>query len=232
MAARGNVLVAAGAGSGKTRTLVERCLAWILDEEEKGSVDDILMVTFTEAAATEMRQRLRDGLEAAEAAAPGPRLREELALLETAQICTLHSFCFHLVSQHFYELGLDGPLSVLSAEKSKLLASEALDGVLNEVYEGRLAGAREIQEFIKAQGGDWDKPTRELARRAHQYRHSLRDPRGWLLEQRRRFERSDAAEWRGWRADALREWRKSWGEILRRARAMRSRRNAWEFSRG
>ena len=60
VAARGNVLVVAGAGAGKTRTLVERCLAWLLDEQIQGSVDEILMVTFTQAAAAEMRQRLRD----------------------------------------------------------------------------------------------------------------------------------------------------------------------------
>src|ERR1700691_1113886 len=91
VAARGNVLVVAGAGAGKTRTLVERCLAWLLDEQNQGSVDEILMVTFTQAAAAEMRKRLREGLERAQASSP--RLAEQLALLETAPICTLHSFC-------------------------------------------------------------------------------------------------------------------------------------------
>src|ERR1039457_6772597 len=90
--ARGNVLVVAGAGAGKTRTLVDRRLAWLLDAEDPGSIDRILMGTFTEAAAAEMRQRLRARLEEAAAAAPSPLMAEQLALLETAWICTLHSF--------------------------------------------------------------------------------------------------------------------------------------------
>ena len=112
ISARGNVLVVAGAGAGKTQTVVDRCLAWLLDEGNAGSIDQVLMVTFTQAAATEMRGRLRQSLEEAQArleksGSPSLRLAEQLALLDTAHICTLHSFCFHLVSRHFYDLGLD-----------------------------------------------------------------------------------------------------------------------------
>ncbi|HWD20954.1 MAG TPA: UvrD-helicase domain-containing protein [Verrucomicrobiae bacterium] len=213
--ARGNVLVAAGAGAGKTRTLVERCLAWILSETEQGSVDQILMVTFTEAAATEMRHRLRQGLEAAYEAAPSLRLQEQMALLETAHVSTLHGFCLHLISQHFYELKIEGQARVLPAERHKLLAREALDAVLNRVYDGKIAGAAAIQDFIKAQGGDWDKPAREMAWRAHSYRHALPDPDGWLAEQRKRFAAPRADEWRQWLAEALTVWHSGWLEILR-----------------
>ncbi len=125
------MLVVAGAGTGKTRTLVERCLAWLLDEGNQGSVDEILMVTFTQAAAAEMRQRLRQGLERAPSSA---RLAEQLALLETAPISTLHSFCFQLVSQHCYQLGLDPKLAVLSSEESHVLARRTLDALLEDVY--------------------------------------------------------------------------------------------------
>jgi ATP-dependent helicase/nuclease subunit A len=105
IAARGNVLVVAGAGAGKTQTVVDRCLAWLLDPKNAASIDQILMVTFTQAAAAEMRQRLRANLEAALSAAektgrPPLPLAEQLALLDTAHIGTLHSFCFHLVSRH------------------------------------------------------------------------------------------------------------------------------------
>src|SRR5271154_1355808 len=132
VAAQGNVLVVAGAGAGKTRTLVDRCLAWLLDEHIQGSVDEILMVTFTQAAAAEMRKRLRDALERAQSSST--RLAEQLALLETAHICTLHSFCFELVSQHFYELGLDPQLTIMSNEESRALARRTLDDVLESVY--------------------------------------------------------------------------------------------------
>src|SRR5215831_5871792 len=90
--ARGDVLVVAGAGTGKTRTLVERCLACLLEEHPRVSLEQLLLVTFTEAAAAEMRQRVRAGLE--EQAALQPEARhwtEQLALFETAQIGTLHA---------------------------------------------------------------------------------------------------------------------------------------------
>ena len=94
IAARGSVLVAAGAGTGKTSTVTERCLQLVL--QEKCSLEEILMVTFTEAAAAEMRERIRHKLrEAADAAAPDTddahRLAEQLALLDHAPISTLHS---------------------------------------------------------------------------------------------------------------------------------------------
>src|SRR3954464_8235809 len=105
VAGRGNVLVMAGAGTGKTRTLVERCLSLVA--REKVSLEEILIVTFTEAAATEMRQRLRAALERSAEKNPDPHFTEQLALFDAAQIGTLHSFCFRLVREHFHELGLD-----------------------------------------------------------------------------------------------------------------------------
>ena len=125
--ARGNVLVVAGAGTGKTRTLVERCLGCLLEEKPPASLEEILVGTFTEAAAAEMRQRLRARLEQQAREQPGQaRWQEQLALFETAHIGTLHSFCLQLVRQHFYELELDPQLTVLAAEEERLLASETL----------------------------------------------------------------------------------------------------------
>src|SRR5688572_26179569 len=97
ISARGNVLVQAGPGAGKTRTLVQRCVQWLL-EDVCNSLDQILMVTFTEAAAAEMRQRIRTELNAAFVRRPNDQhIAEELALLQTANISTLHSFCLQLV---------------------------------------------------------------------------------------------------------------------------------------
>src|SRR5579863_2896514 len=94
IAARGNVLVVAGAGTGKTSTLVERCLNCLLEERPPASLDEILMVTFTDAAAAEMRQRIREKLEEKlSGVADRPRWMEQLALFDTAHIGTLHSFC-------------------------------------------------------------------------------------------------------------------------------------------
>ena len=104
--ARGNVLVMAGAGTGKTHTLVERCLHCI--GNERAALDEILVVTFTEAAAAEMKQRLRRALEEKSRENPGDSFfAGQLALFDAAHIGTLHGFCFKLVREHFYEMGLD-----------------------------------------------------------------------------------------------------------------------------
>src|SRR3954453_5663064 len=105
ISASGNVVVIAGAGTGKTRTLVERCLQCLLHSPSPADLSEILVVTFTEAAAAEMRHRLRDRLqERADASASETRAAQQLALFETAHIGTLHSFCLELVRRHFYLL--------------------------------------------------------------------------------------------------------------------------------
>src|SRR5579863_10484289 len=96
VAARGNVLVMAGAGTGKTRTLVARCLDCL--EHERAALDELLIVTFTEAAAAELRQRLRESLEEKATTQPNDdHWPLQLALFDIASIGTLHSFCLRLV---------------------------------------------------------------------------------------------------------------------------------------
>ena len=212
VAARGNVLVVAGAGAGKTRTLVERCLAWLLDEQNQGSVDEILMVTFTQAAAAEMRKRLRDGLERAPSSPA--RLAEQLALLETAPICTLHSFCLQLVSQHFCELGLDPQLTVMSHEDSRALARRTLDGLLEAVYDSDQPADAAIQRLIQSTGGDWDKPVRDLIGRLHTYAQTLPDPAAWFAAQEAGFLSPEPEQWRAWLMAELKNWRADWLPLL------------------
>jgi ATP-dependent helicase/nuclease subunit A len=219
ISARGNVLVVAGAGAGKTQTVVDRCLAWLLDGAEPGSIDQVLMVTFTQAAAAEMRQRLRLSLEQTQArleksGSPSLRLAEQLALLDTAHIGTLHSFCFHLVSRHFHELGLDPQARVLPEERVRLLERQSLDLILDEVYAGDSLSALAIQQLIQAQGGDWDLPVRELILRLHHYSQTLRDPAAWFAGQTARFQQSGASAWLGWLMDELPNWRKAWLPVL------------------
>src|SRR5437870_13792750 len=163
--ARGNVLVVAGAGTGKTHTLVERCLSCLLDKEAAASLDEILMVTFTEAAAAEMRQRIRERLklnQEAGTAAAEERLREQLALFETADIGTLHSFCFQLVREHFYELELDPQVSVLPEEEAVLLAEETLNKLFEKHYAANTKAAEAVQQLVQIQGRGNEKAIRAL----------------------------------------------------------------------
>src|SRR5262249_6811263 len=148
------------------------------------SLDEILMVTFTEAAAAEMRQRIRDRLLQESSRQPGDAYwQEQLALFETASIGTLHSFCFRLVREHFYELELDPQLSVLPEEEARLLAEETLETLLERHYEGRDSYAEAVQQLIQDQAGGSDKPIRSLVLRLHQYIQALPNPDAWLRQQ-------------------------------------------------
>src|SRR5258706_1393186 len=150
VAARGNVLVMAGAGTGKTHTLVERCLDCLVTEH--ASLDEILIVTFTEAAAAEMRQRLRRALENSLDSQPSTLNQfcaEQLALFDAAHIGTLHGFCLKLVREHFYELGLDPQLAVLDAGEARLRAVETLDEELQARYEGTDEFSVAVQKLIQ-----------------------------------------------------------------------------------
>src|ERR1043166_5924049 len=215
LTARGNVLVMAGAGTGKTSALVERSLNCMLTEWPRVSLDEILMVTFTESAAADMRRRIRERLEhelaACQSKAGGAEvtqhLREQLALFETAHIGTLHSFCFKLVRQHFYELGLDPQITVMPEEEARLLSEETLDGILREQYAGRTKDAQAVQNLIEVQGGGRDQSIRALVLRLHHYTQTRPDPAAWLRGQLANFAAERPEKWEQWLGEALAGWR-------------------------
>ena len=235
VAARGNVLVIAGAGTGKTHTLVQRCLDCLCNED--ASLDEILVVTFTEAAATEMKQRLRRALEAALDSRPlgspaclgeavrrrkqgeggstlDQHLAEQLALFDTAHIGTLHSFCLKLVREHFYELGLDPQMAVLDEGETRLLADETLDEELQGCYGGRDELAESVQKLIQVYGGGRDEKIRQLVFRLHHYTQTRPDAEGWLARQTEKFASATPDQWREWLLDGIRSWRDEWLPVL------------------
>lgn len=174
------------------------------------------MVTFTEAAATEMRKRIREALEEKRRETPEDfRLSEQLALLDIAQISTLHSFCFQLVREHFHELGLDPQINVLPEESARLLAREAMDSLFEDVYAGRFELAETVQRLVSEQGRGWDKPIRDLVQRLHAYTQTLPDPSGWFQEQLDAFNESKPRLWEAWLVDELIRFQEFWKPILR-----------------
>ncbi len=213
--ARGNVLVMAGAGTGKTHTLVERCLHCLCAEQPPASLEEILVVTFTEAAAAEMRRRLREQLEEKLRAAPDePRWAEQIALFDTAHIGTLHSFCLKLVREHFHELGLDPQLAVLDAGEARLLADETLNEELRAHYAGQDELAGTVQNLIQIYGGGRDQAIRRLVLRLHHYAQTRPDADGWLARQIERFASSTPDEWLAWLLDAIQDWHDEWLPVL------------------
>jgi ATP-dependent helicase/nuclease subunit A len=213
--ARGNVLVMAGAGTGKTHTLIARCLHCLCEEQPPASLEEILVVTFTEAAAAEMRRRLREQLEEKLRTAPDePRWAEQIALFDTAHIGTLHGFCLKLVREHFHELGLDPQLAVLDEGEVRLLADETLDEELQEHYAGQNELAEAVQKLIQIYGAGRDQAIRQLVLRLHHYAQTRPDADGWLARQIEHFASPSPDEWRVWLLDGIRSWRDEWLPVL------------------
>jgi ATP-dependent helicase/nuclease subunit A len=217
VAARGNVLVMAGAGTGKTRTLVERCLDCLCNE--RASLDEMLIVTFTDAAAAEVRQRIAAGLEKKSSAQPGDsHWNEQLALFDTAHVGTLHGFCLRLVREHFYELGLDPQLAILDAGEARLLANETLDEQFKTHYAGQNEFSLAVQNLIRIYGNGDERPIRAILLRLHHYAQTRPDADRWLARQREHFAAPQPVEWRGWMLDAIRDWRDEWLPVLENLR--------------
>ena len=199
----------AGAGTGKTHTLVQRCLDCLCNEG--ASLDEILVVTFTEAAATEMKQRLRRALEEKQQSSPDDsHCLEQLALFDTAHIGTLHSFCLKLVREHFYELGLDPQMAVLDEGETRLLADETLDEELQGCYGGRDEFAESVQKLIQVYGGGRDEKIRQMVLRLHHYAQTRPDAEGWLARQIEKFNSPAPDQWHDWLLDGIRNWRDEW----------------------
>lgn len=126
-----NMLVAAAAGSGKTAVLVERIITLVTDDNSDIDIDRILVVTFTKAAAAEMKDRIRRRLEDMLEDNPGnERLLRQSTLIHNARICTIDSFCSYVVKNYFYTLGLDPGFTMVSKAELKSLQSDVMDDII------------------------------------------------------------------------------------------------------
>ena len=144
-----NILVSAAAGSGKTAVLVERIIRMVCEGEHPADIDRLLIVTFTNAAAAEMRERIAAGITARLEADPGnEHIQKQAALLHNAQITTIDSFSLFLIRNHFNEIGLDPDFRVADEGEIKLLQQDVLGQLLEDAYVGRFIpdSGEEIQE--------------------------------------------------------------------------------------
>ncbi|WP_299091838.1 helicase-exonuclease AddAB subunit AddA [uncultured Metabacillus sp.] len=130
-----DILVAAAAGSGKTAVLVERIIRKIVSRENPVDVDSLLVVTFTNASAAEMRSRIGEALEKALKENPSSlHLRRQLTLLNKASISTLHSFCLQVVRKYYYLINIDPSFRIADQTEEQLLIDEVLDDMFEEEY--------------------------------------------------------------------------------------------------
>ncbi|MBD1380625.1 helicase-exonuclease AddAB subunit AddA [Metabacillus arenae] len=130
-----DILVAAAAGSGKTAVLVERIIRKIISKENPTDVDRLLIVTFTNASAAEMKHRIGEALEKALKANPASlHLRRQLTLLNRASISTLHSFCLNVVKKYYYMIDIDPVFRIADQTEAQLLIDEVLEDLFEEEY--------------------------------------------------------------------------------------------------
>jgi len=126
-----DVLVTASAGTGKTAVLSGRCVDIVSDKSTCPDVWSVLVLTFTEAAAEQMRFRIAEQLRRAFVRTGDNHLRHQIMLLQGADISTIHSFCRRLITEHFNELGLDPAFGIIDGDEQKLLKAEIMDKTLD-----------------------------------------------------------------------------------------------------
>lgn len=175
-----SLLVAAAAGSGKTAVLVERIIQMISDESRPVQLDSLLVVTFTNAAAAEMKERIGAAIQKQLLDNPmSGHLYQQSLLLQKAQITTLHSFCLELVRQNFFRLGLDPQLKIADETENQLLLNETLDEVL-EAYYSDESRMEEFIHLVDGYGGREDEQLRDVLLRLYTMAQSMAQPEQWL----------------------------------------------------
>ena len=183
-----NILVAAAAGSGKTAVLVERIINRILND--KIDIDKLLVVTFTNAAASEMRERILDAIyKKIEEDSLNLELQRQITLLNKASICTIHSFCLDVIRNNFYEINISPNFRIGDTAEIELLKQETLDDLFEKKY------FEEDEDFLKLvdtyTGYRGDEPLKELVMEIYKFIQSSPFPRKWLEEKVEEFNIKD-----------------------------------------
>jgi len=216
----GDVLVTAAAGAGKTAVLTQRCIHLLTNIDPPCSIDEILVLTYTEAAAAEMRRRIRSALYEPGAMptsswackstlAPGPvpgdrktapgtaHLRRQLALLDQARISTIHSFCNALLREYFYRLNLDPGFEVLDAAEADLLKLQVADELFEEYYarSQEQDSSDDFARFVRSYStGAGDRQLIDLLIRLHNFLETLSDHTDWTEHARRILQTPDHSD--------------------------------------
>lgn len=181
-----NILVSAAAGSGKTAVLVARIIALISEGDNPIDIDRLLIVTFTNAAAAEMRERIGKAIEEKVRANPeNTHLQKQMTLIHSAEITTIHSFCLNVIRNHFNMIDLDPSFRIADEAELTLLKSDVLGNLLEEYYE---EGDSKFLKFIECfSSGKTDKQIEDLVLKLHQFSMSYPWPEEWLEERKETF---------------------------------------------
>ncbi len=186
-----NILLAAAAGSGKTAVLVQRIIELICRKENPLDINRLLVLTFTDAAAREMREKISDAVEKALAQNPDDEhLQKQRLLMHSASISTIHSFCLNILKNNIHMTKLPANFSLISETENKMMIAESLDGVLERFY-GNIQRDPSISDLVMGYGGiKNDNTLRETALGLFYFSKSMADPAAWLNGAVREFKKA------------------------------------------
>ena len=183
---RCNLLIAAAAGSGKTAVLVERIIRIITNEESPVDIDRLLVVTFTSAAASEMRERIASAITKALEKSPNSKnLQKQLTLLSRANITTMHSFCLDVIKNNFHIIDLDPAFRILDETEGMLLRSEVLEELFEDKYEN---DDKEFLDLVEAYSDSKsDDKLKDIVLDLYKFSMSGPWPQRWLRDKSEEF---------------------------------------------
>lgn len=181
-----NLLVSAAAGSGKTAVLVEHIITMITREETPVDIDRLLIVTFTNAAAAEMRERISKAIDDKLNEMPeNSHLQKQATLIHSAQITTIHSFCLQVIRNHFNTIDLDPGFRIAEEAELTLLKSDVIGALLEQYYE---EGREDFLDFIESfSTGKADGGIEELILKLYEFSMSYPWPEEWLSANKKLF---------------------------------------------
>lgn len=182
-----NLLVSAAAGSGKTAVLTERIVQMISDETNPVDIDRLLVVTFTNAAAAEMRERIGRAIEARlEIYGENEHLQKQSTLIHNAQITTIDSFCMYVIRNNFNEIGLDPGFRVADEGELKLLKQDVMKELLEQRFEEKQEDFLRCVEYFST--GNQDRGIEEHILKLYQFAESNPWPKEWLEERKNDYQ--------------------------------------------
>lgn len=179
----GKLLVSAAAGSGKTKVLVDRLLSYLTDPADPANIDEFLIITFTKAAAAELRGKIASKLSERISQEPENRhLQQQLQRLYMTNISTVHSFCGDILHQFAYQLDLSADFRVADENECSLLQEAAMDQILEEAY-SKASENPQFCAFIDTQGiGRDDRKVPQILLQVYQSARCHLDPKGWIQQ--------------------------------------------------
>ncbi|MGN0482632.1 MAG: helicase-exonuclease AddAB subunit AddA [Lachnospiraceae bacterium] len=217
---RKNILVSAAAGSGKTAVLVERIIQKITDPNAPVDIDSLLVVTFTHAAASEMRERIADAIEKKTMEDPeNLNLQRQLTLVHNAQITTIDSFCLYVIRNYFHKIDLEPGFRVADEGEMALMKSDVLDALMIRQYEEADPEFLAFSDLYSAAKSD--NAIRDMVMKLYQYSMSYPWPDEWLLQVEKSYDIPDAdalpkADWMQHLLQYLRDMAKGFSQEMQR----------------